>query len=79
MSYRFILDSPLGEDQEQAIVLAKKISEFLSTMKIDGVDTIQYRLGNDWDRGAKNYLDINSNGHASNKKFKIDFAEKKND
>jgi hypothetical protein len=76
--YRIAIDSPLGEDQEKAITIAKKIAEFLSTMKIEGVDFVQYRLANDWDRGTKNYLDIDSNGHCSNKKFKIVFVEEKN-
>lgn len=32
------------------------------------VQNINYRLGNDEDRGTPNYLVINENGHCSNKK-----------
>jgi hypothetical protein len=33
-----------------------------------GVTRVNYRLGNDEDRGTPNYLVINENGHCSNKK-----------
>lgn len=34
------------------------------------VNQVNYRLGNDDDRGGSNYLTINENGHCSNKKTK---------
>ena len=71
--YRLFLDLPLFLDPQKSIDVSKKVLDFLSTMEIEEVNNIQYRLGNDTDRGNKNYLDVNENGHASNKKGKIVF------
>lgn len=69
MSYRFHLDIPLGDDQEAAISAAKNLITLLQANI--GWDMFyhygkpQVRLGNDDDRGVKNYLRINENGHAT--------------
>ena len=73
--HRLHIDIPLNKDLELSVDLSKKIVDFLSTLNIEGVDLVQYRLSNDTDRGNKNYLDINENGHASNKKMQIFFHD----
>ncbi len=73
--YRLHVDIPLSKDLDQSIDLSKQIVDFLSTLKINGVDVVQYKLSNDTDRANKNYLDINENGHASNKKMQIKFHD----
>jgi len=70
--YRMLIDIPMTEDMELSCSNARKIAEFLETMKIEGVDLVQYKLSHDMDRANKNYLDINENGHCSNKKIKIE-------
>ena len=72
-TYRLHIDIPLTDDQTQSANISRQVAEFLLTMDIEGVELIQYRLSNDLDRGNKNYLDINENGHASNKKNQIVF------
>ena len=73
--YRLHIDVPLGLSQETAI---KKAQAILNAMRRIpwhdyGMDDstghlFQVRLGNDSDRGRKNYLEINENGHAANGK-----------
>lgn len=74
--YRLHLDIPAGLDQEVAILRSKHIVAIIEhalRQEDWGNDDliIGYRVGDDNDRGAKNYLDINENGHASSKKLKI--------
>tara|TARA_R100000008_G_scaffold43290_2_gene25039 strand:- start:157 stop:417 length:261 start_codon:yes stop_codon:yes gene_type:complete len=80
--YRLHIDIPLGTNEEDALHAAKQLMEwyFIDIDAKDrinrlthGVDlsTINYRLGHDEDRQKSNYLDINENGHASNKKIRI--------
>lgn len=69
--YRFHIDIPLTKDELASKEISAAIVEYLKNMKITEVELIQYRLGNDNDRGNKNYLDIDENGHCSNKKIKI--------
>lgn len=71
--FRLHIDIPLTDDQTQSAYISKQVAEFLLSMDIEGVELIQYRLSHDLDRGNKNYLDINENGHASNKKIQIVF------
>jgi hypothetical protein len=71
--FRLHIDIPLADDQTQSAYISKQVAEFLLSMNIEGVELIQYRLSHDLDRGNKNYLDINENGHASNKKSQIVF------
>ena len=70
-NYRLQLDIPLGSDQERAILESEIFVRCIcDALKAHGAPvTLNYRLGNDSDRGKKNYLDINENGHASNKKM----------
>ena len=72
-TFRLHIDIPLTSDQTQSATISRKVAEFLSSMNIEGVKLVQYKLSNDSDRANKNYLDINENGHCSNKKFQIVF------
>ena len=86
--YRLHIDIPMGTSEEEAIAAAKQLLEWhfvdvdakekIQRLSV-GVDlsTINYRLGHDEDRQKSNYLDINENGHASNKKIRIDLSMEK--
>ena len=50
--FRLLIDVPLSEKQDKAVEISKQIADFLTTMKVDGVTVVQYRLGNDFDRGV---------------------------
>lgn len=80
--YRLHLDVPLGEDQEEAIRVSRAIIKDVqrgiteNTASFDNMFTktpieVNARLGNDASRYRSNFLDINENGHASNKKTKV--------
>lgn len=75
--YRLHIDFPLGNDQQEAIRISNKIIQFLTEQKYNGLVSLPVntemgaRLGNDTDRGKKDYLRINENGHAANGKQKI--------
>ena len=74
--FRLHLDCPLGTNQEEAIANAKNFLERFKEYFRKDVDeslakNFQFRLANDDDRGRKNYLIINENGHAANKKSKL--------
>lgn len=64
--YRLHIDVPLGDDVLAARISANKILDCLTPLKERY--NIQYRLGNDADRQKSNYMQINENGHCSNKK-----------
>ena len=75
--YRIHIDIPLGADQEEALskinsVMGHCISEEADFFRSMGIDKIGIRLGHDDDRQKSNYLNINDNGHVSNKKTVID-------
>ncbi len=75
--YRIHIDMPLGTDQEEALskiksVMGHCISEEVDFFRSIGIDKIGIRLGHDDDRQKSNYLNINDNGHVSNKKTMID-------
>ena len=73
-TYRLHIDIPLTNNLTQSKEIAEHIVEYLKQMnKIENADYFQYRLSHDDDRGNKNYFDINENGHASNKKIKVDW------
>ena len=72
--FRLHIDIPLTQNQTQSVEIAKQVAEFLSTMNIEDVKLVQYKLSHDLDRANKNYLDINENGHCSNKKNQIVFS-----
>lgn len=72
--YRLHIDVPCGTDQKEAIASAQQIladiQKFLAFTSLQGRE-IGVRLGCDEDRQKSNYLDLNENGHCSNKKTKI--------
>ena len=79
--YRLHVDIPLGMDEKVAEFKARLlVQEFLGTQEVNikhlddkyDVKQFNYRLGNDEDRQKSNYLDVNENGHASNKKIRIE-------
>lgn len=86
--YRLHIDIPMGHDQVKAIAASKLLMDILiaeiernsayanekSTCEIVKMDLIQWKLSDDTDRANKNYLDINENGHASNKKSKYSLS-----
>lgn len=80
--YRLHIDIPLGSNEDDALQAARQLMEwhFIDIEAKDKINritgdldltTINYRLGHDEDRQKANYLDINENGHASNKKIRI--------
>ena len=85
MQYRLHIDIPLGSDEAEAINAAEslirwhfidpeaanKIKRLTSDVSLS---TINYRLGHDEDRQKSNYLQVNENGHASNKKTRISIS-----
>ena len=71
--FRLHIDIPLDKNEEKAKNLSQSIVSFLKQLQVEDVNLIQYRLGNDSDRGNKNYLSIDENGHCTNKKDKIEF------
>tara|TARA_B100001094_G_C17762220_1_gene590944 strand:+ start:369 stop:629 length:261 start_codon:yes stop_codon:yes gene_type:complete len=85
MQYRLHIDIPLGTDEEKALKAAKSLvawyfndidaKERIQRLASDtDITTINYRLGHDEDRQKSNYLDVNENGHASNKKTRIEIS-----
>ena len=74
--YRLHIDIPLGTDEKKAKKIARNFVQshldFTNTSN-DGVKEVNYRLGYDEDRQKSNYLDINENGHCSNKKLRITY------
>ena len=71
--FRLHIDIPVNNDKDDSIRITGEIINFLKKMNIEGVNLIQYKLSDDSDRANKNYLDINENGHCSNKKLKIEY------
>lgn len=80
MAYEFRLhiDIPLGSDEEKALKLANSIMEWWATsesskadLKNMGIQSVNYRVGNDEDRQKSNYLVKNENGHVNNKKCRL--------
>ena len=81
--YRLHVDIPLGHNEEITKQVAEQIVQWvfrdgdsqeriqrLALGKFD-IKEINCRLGNDEDRQKSNYLDVNENGHTSNKKIRI--------
>ena len=72
--HRLYIDIPLTGNLDEAAIQSKqivnKIQEALDGMRING-SHFNYRLGHDDDRQRSNYLDINENGHCSNKKSRV--------
>jgi len=81
--YRLHVDIPLGHNEDIAKQVAGQIVHWvfrdgdsqeriqrLALGKFD-IQEINCRLGNDQDRQKSNYLDVNENGHTTNKKIRI--------
>ena len=72
--HRLHIDIPMTGNLDEAAIQSKqivnKIQEALDGMRISG-SHFNYRLGPDDDRQRSNYLDINENGHCSNKKSRV--------
>jgi hypothetical protein len=73
--YRLYIDIPLTNDLTQSTKISKEVISKLESIEINGVKIVQYKLSHDLDRSNKNYLDINENGHCTNKKLKIVYDE----
>lgn len=73
MSYRIHIDIPIEGDLETATKTAKQLVDAaVGGLNATGaVLTVQFRLGHDDDRQRSNYLDLNANGHASNRKCRV--------
>lgn len=71
--FRLHIDIPLTQNEEESLEICKNVIEQLK--QLTGVEVLQYRMSHDLDRGNKNYLDKNENGHCTNKKIKIVFGE----
>jgi len=75
MNYRLHIDVPLVADINQSVAMSKQLIEIIKNSLVDNnIENIKinYRLGNDEDRQKSNYLNINENEHASNKKIIIE-------
>lgn len=75
--FRLHIDIPLTLNEEESAEICLKVVEQLK--KLQGIDVLQYKMSHDLDRGNKNYLDKNENGHCTNKKIKIQFGEESNE
>tara|TARA_Y100001937_G_C7104380_1_gene324175 strand:+ start:976 stop:1230 length:255 start_codon:yes stop_codon:yes gene_type:complete len=81
--YRLHVDIPLGHNGDIAKQVAEQIikwmfrdgdaQERIQRLALDKLEIqeINCRLGNDEDRQKSNYLDVNENGHITNKKIRI--------
>ena len=69
--YRLVLDVTISEDQEESIKKAKELIEFLNVVNQGRLSGMKYRLSRDEDRSIRNYLDIDTGGHASTKKLSL--------
>lgn len=73
--FRLHLDIQLGDDEEKAAKMAEEIvkalGEAIYSKRLTNKLTLQYRLGKDEDRGNRNYLSKDANGHVSTGKVRI--------
>jgi len=75
MNYRLHIDVPLVADMNESVAMSNRLIEIIKNAMIaNNIQNTQinYRVGNDEDRQKSNYLSINENGHASNKKSIIE-------
>lgn len=77
--YRLHIDVPLSPDRDTSVekteAIIKKI--IASLTEENGLEiTLRYRLGHDEDRSRKNHLDLNENGHVTNKIYSVDLNSK---
>ena len=80
MTYRLHIDIPINGNEEDALKTASEILRFCfdnhiaeKTMRVLGVEVINYRLGHDEDRQKSNYFLKNENGHVNNKKSHLNY------
>ena len=81
--YRLYIDIPLGTDEESAIKYADQLVRWtfidvdckdrLQRLSGNRIEVVNYKLENDQDKQKSNYLDIDENGHVSNKECKIEY------
>ena len=84
--FRLHIDLPLGEDESKAICAAqiavdaleyglKETQQSHSSPTVEELKMFQYRLASDNDRGIKNYLVKDANGHVTKNKLKVYLVE----
>ena len=79
-NYRLHIDIPLGTSEEEAIQIASQMVSTINTHVRDRafidpvIEGMNWRLGHDDDRQKSNYLDINENGHVTNKKCSVKYG-----
>lgn len=72
--YRLVVEFILTDEQNESIKKAKEMVDFLRLSladKTDKPEIIKYQLRNDSDRRNKNYLDLDSEKHASSSKSNL--------
>jgi hypothetical protein len=76
--YRLHIDIPINVSEEQALKISQEIINFAfdnfqshALLMSHDIESVNYRLGNDYDRQKSNYFSKNENGHVNNKKSKI--------
>lgn len=76
--FRLHIDIPLGFDEAQSSEITKRVMDAISLnrelrqyLKDVGVESVNYRLGNDEDRQRSNYLVKTDNGHVTKKKSRV--------
>jgi hypothetical protein len=71
--FRLHIDVPLFEEETVSAEEALRLTELIKNLITSSTEIrkFNYRLMNDDDRGAKNYLLKDANGHCSNNKCKV--------
>lgn len=84
--YRLHIDIPLGDNEDVARFVSKQIVHWMFddqeararlnnlAMGESQIEKINYRLGHDDDRQKSNYLQVNENGHVTNKKSRLNIT-----
>lgn len=80
MTYRLHIDIPIAGTEEEALRTAEAIIRFCFDnrlaaieMRINGIESVNYRLGHDEDRQKSNYFIKTPSGHVNNKKSHITY------
>ena len=76
--YRLHIDIPINASEEKALKISQEIINFAfdnfqshALLMSHDIESVNYRLGNDYDRQKSNYFMKNDNGHVNNKKSRI--------
>jgi len=76
--YRLHIDIQIPGSEAEALKISEEIIRFAfdnfqahSLLMGHNIESVNYRLGNDYDRQKSNYFTKNANGHVNNKKSKI--------